>query len=198
MQETQFDSWVRKIPWRRDRPPTPAFLGFPCGSAGKDSSSNAGDLGSVPGWGRSPGEGNGHPLQHSGLENSMGCIVHGATKTRTRLSDFHFPFGVGGGGEKYFLYVVGTQVIPVSCQPPLALRTEKQLPTTETQAWAHRPAARAERSEPASGWTRRPSRPALLCIRPASLSCRSACKRPARRRLWKGSLRSEDLLSGYK
>ena len=49
-------------------------LGFPGGSAGKESSCNAGDLGSIPGLGRSPGEGNGHPLQYSGLENPMDCI----------------------------------------------------------------------------------------------------------------------------
>ena len=47
------------------------------------------DLGSIPGLGRSPGEGKGYPLQDSGLENSMGCIVHGVAKSRTRLSDFH-------------------------------------------------------------------------------------------------------------
>ena len=47
-----FDSWVRKIHWRRDRLPTPVFLGFPCGSAGKESTHNAGDLGSIPGLGR--------------------------------------------------------------------------------------------------------------------------------------------------
>ena len=46
--------------------------GFPCGSGGKESACNAGDLGSVPGLGRSPGEGNGYPLQYSGLENSVG------------------------------------------------------------------------------------------------------------------------------
>ena len=45
--------------------------GFPCGSAGKESARNAGDLGSIPGLGRSPGEGKGYPLQYSGLENSM-------------------------------------------------------------------------------------------------------------------------------
>ena len=45
--------------------------GFPCVSAGKESSCNAGDLGSIPGLGRSPGEGKGYPLQYSGLENSM-------------------------------------------------------------------------------------------------------------------------------
>ena len=67
-------------------------VGFPCGSAGKESACNAGDLGSIPGLGRSPGEGKGYPLQYSGLENSMDCIVHGVAKSRTRLSDFHFTF----------------------------------------------------------------------------------------------------------
>ena len=54
-----FDSWVGKICWRRDRLCTPAFLGFPCGSAGKESTYNAEDLDSIPGLGRSPGEGKG-------------------------------------------------------------------------------------------------------------------------------------------
>ena len=63
--------------------------GFPGGSAGKESACNAGDLGSIPGLGRSPGEGKGYPVQYSGLENSMDYIVHGVTKSRTRLSDFH-------------------------------------------------------------------------------------------------------------
>ena len=67
-------------------------LGFPGGSAGKESTCNAGDLGSIPGWGRFPGEGNSYPLQYSGLENSMDYIVHGVTKSRTQLSDFHFHF----------------------------------------------------------------------------------------------------------
>ena len=47
-----------------------------------------GDLGSIPGLGRSPGEGKGYPLQYSGLDNSMDCIVHGVTKSQTQLSDF--------------------------------------------------------------------------------------------------------------
>ena len=47
----QFDPWVRKIPWRRERLPTPVFLGFPCGSAGKESACNARDLGSISGLG---------------------------------------------------------------------------------------------------------------------------------------------------
>ena len=67
-------------------------LCFPCGSAGKESACHAGDLGSIPGLERSPGEGKGYPLQYSGLENSMDCIVHGVTKSQTRLSDFHFFF----------------------------------------------------------------------------------------------------------
>ena len=87
-----FNSCVRKIRWRRDRLPTPGFLGFPCGSAGKQSACNAGDLGLIPGLGRSLGEGNSHPLQSSGLENSMDCKVHGVAKSWTQLSDFHFHF----------------------------------------------------------------------------------------------------------
>ena len=103
---------------------------FPHSSVGKESACNAGDPGSIPGWGRSPGKGIGYPLQYSwaslvaqlvknlpatwetwvqslgqedppgegkgyprqycGLENSMDCIVHGVTKCRTWLSDFHF------------------------------------------------------------------------------------------------------------
>ena len=64
-------------------------LGFPCSSASKESTCNAGDLGSIFGLGRSPEEGKGYPLQYSGLESSMDCIVHGITKSWTRLSDFH-------------------------------------------------------------------------------------------------------------
>ena len=79
-----------KICWRRDRLPTPVFLGFPCGSTGEESTCKVLDLALIPGLGRSPGEGKGYPLQYSGLENSMDCIVHGVTKSRTGLSDFHF------------------------------------------------------------------------------------------------------------
>ena len=67
----RFDSWVWKIRWRRDRLPTPVFLDLPGGSHSKESTCNAGDLGSIPGLGRFPGEGNDYPLQCSGLENSM-------------------------------------------------------------------------------------------------------------------------------
>ena len=61
-------------------------MGFPDSSAGKESACNAGDLGSVPGLGRYAGEGKDYPLQYSGLENSMECIVHGVTKSQTGLS----------------------------------------------------------------------------------------------------------------
>ena len=61
----------------------------PCGSAGKGSTCNAGDLGLIPGLGRSPGGGKGYLLQYSCLENSMDCIGHGVVKSRTRLSDCH-------------------------------------------------------------------------------------------------------------
>ena len=91
MQETpvpglgRFLGW--KIPWRRDRLPMPGFLGFPGGSGGKESACNAGDLGLMPGLGRSPGKGKGHPFQYSGLENSTQCIIYGITKSRTQLRD---------------------------------------------------------------------------------------------------------------
>ena len=75
-----------------DRIPTPVFLGFPCGSAGKESTCNAGDLGSIPGLGKSAGEGKVYPFQYSGLENSMNSIVHGVARSWTWLSDFNFHF----------------------------------------------------------------------------------------------------------
>ena len=65
-------------------------VGFPCSSDCKESVRSMGDLGSIPGLGRYPGERKGYPLQYSGLENSMDGIVHGVAKSRTQLSDFHF------------------------------------------------------------------------------------------------------------
>ena len=81
---------------------------FPGGSDGKVSARNAGDLGSIPGWGRVPGEGNGNPLQYSCLENSMDgeawwATAHGVTKSWTRLSDFTFTicrFSLGAGQKE--------------------------------------------------------------------------------------------------
>ena len=70
-------------------------MGFPGGSDGRESACNTGDLGSIPGSGRSPEEGNGYPLRYSGLENFMDrgawwATVHRVAKSQTRLSDFHF------------------------------------------------------------------------------------------------------------
>ena len=73
-------------PQKTDRLATPVFLGFPGGSAVKESAFSVGDLGSVPGLGRSPGEGKGYPLQYSGLENSIDPIVHGVTSHVSRVS----------------------------------------------------------------------------------------------------------------
>ena len=82
--------------------PTPVFLGFPGGSEGKESTCNAGDLGLIPGLGRSPGGGHGNPLQYSYLENPMDkgawrATVHGVAKSRTQLKQLiihwsHLPF----------------------------------------------------------------------------------------------------------
>ena len=77
---------------RRDRLPSPVFLGFPGSSAGKESSCKVGDLGSIPGLGRSPGEGKGYPLQYSGLENSHGLYSPWGHKEsdRTEKLSLHF------------------------------------------------------------------------------------------------------------
>ena len=70
----------------------PFSSGSPGGSAGKESACNEGDLGSIPGSGRSCGGGKVYPLQYFGLENSMDCIAYGVARSWTRLSDFQFPF----------------------------------------------------------------------------------------------------------
>ena len=81
MQEIPFDSWVRKIPWRRDSLPTRVFLDFPVTQLVKNLPCNAGDLGSIPGLERSPEEGKSYPLQYSGLENSTDCIDCGVAES---------------------------------------------------------------------------------------------------------------------
>ena len=63
--------------------------GFPCGSTGKESACNGGDLRLSPQLGRSPGEGKDYPLQYSGLEKSVDCIVHGVAKSWKQLSNLH-------------------------------------------------------------------------------------------------------------
>ena len=88
MRGPQFDSWVGKIPWGRNRLFTPVILGFPGGADSKESSCNVGDLGLIPGLGRSPGKGHGNPLQTSCLENpkdreAWWATVHRDTKSWT-------------------------------------------------------------------------------------------------------------------
>ena len=70
----QWETWSQK---HSAKP----LLGFHCGSVGKESACNVGDLGSIPGLGRSPGEGKGYPFQYSDLENSMDCIGHGVIES---------------------------------------------------------------------------------------------------------------------
>ena len=79
MQETQVQSMGQEDPLEKEMATHSSILGFLGGSDGKESVPNAGDLGLIPGLGRSPGEGNGYPLQYSGLENSMGSqrVRHG-------------------------------------------------------------------------------------------------------------------------
>ena len=72
--------WINILIWLLICGLVSNVYGFPGGWAGKESACNAGDLGSIPGSERSPGEGNGYPLQCSGLENSMDCKVHGDCK----------------------------------------------------------------------------------------------------------------------
>ena len=73
----------QRSPWKFLKYLLLNLWGFPHSSVGKESACNAEDPGSIPGSGRSAGEGIGYPLQYSGLENSMECIVHGVTKSQT-------------------------------------------------------------------------------------------------------------------
>ena len=96
--------------------------GFPSSSVGKESACNAGDPGSITESGRSPGEGIGYPLQYSGLENSMDCIVHGVAKSWTRLTftererymcKINFPSAeIGSEGKHLSNFGRRSQVIP--------------------------------------------------------------------------------------
>ena len=83
MQETPVRFLGREDPLEKEQATHSSILGLPCGSVGKESTCNAGDLSSIPGLGRSPGEGKGYPLQYPDLENCMDCILHGVTKSWT-------------------------------------------------------------------------------------------------------------------
>ena len=96
-------------------------MGFPGGSAGKESACNVGDQGWIPGLERFPGEGKGNPLQYCGLENSMDYIVHEVAKSRTGLSNFHFSlFRVPNTAHRKTLkplYFASVYSSPVSLRP---------------------------------------------------------------------------------
>ena len=107
MQKMPVRSLGREDHQEREQAARSSVLGLPCGSDGKESACNAGDLGLVPGLERSPGEGNGYPLQYSCLQDSMDkgtwqTTVRGVAKSLIHLSDFHlmtvwgFPCGASG------------------------------------------------------------------------------------------------------
>ena len=114
--------------------------GFPGGSDSKESACNAGDLGSIPGLGRSSGEENGNLLQYSGLEKSMDrgawqVAVHGVTESWTRLSDFHFfTFGCKEGRvpKNWCLWTVVLEKTPES---PLDSKEIKPVNLKGNQLW---------------------------------------------------------------
>ena len=127
--------------------------GFPCGSAGKESACSVEDLGSIPGLERSPGEEKGKILSYSGLENAMDCIVHGVSKSWTRMSNFHFQSstlsimskipeitpGCHCRGRREKQWVVLFPIVPVSPSPYQALGRSTPLPsfgkTGFTRGW---------------------------------------------------------------
>ena len=80
MQETPVKFLGREDPLEKASATHSSILGFPCGSAGKESACNVGDLGLIPGLGGFPGEGKGYPLHYSVLGNFVDCIVHGVAK----------------------------------------------------------------------------------------------------------------------
>ena len=114
-------------------------MGFPSGSNGKKSACSLRDLGSIPGLGRYPGEGKGNPLQYSGLENSMDCIAHGVTKSRTQLSDFYFQaprkqrqkvpptLMIVNWRDLYTIYMEKAQRDPCSCYRKFLIRFLKEV-----------------------------------------------------------------------
>ena len=127
----QFDSWLREICWRRDRLPTPVLLGFHCGSSGKESACHAGDLSSIPGLGRSPGERKGYPLQYSGLENPMDSIVHGVTKSLTQQSNFYLSWDM-----EYYSSVLYSKTL--LCIHPVYTSWHHLTPNSQTTSPPHR------------------------------------------------------------
>ena len=134
------------------------YQGFPCGSAGKKSTCIVGDLSSIPGLGRSSGEGKGYPLQYSGLENSMDYIVHAVAKSWILLSNFHFHMSLFGAEFAQFSSVA--QSCPTLCDTMNSstpgLPVHHQLPES-TPIHVYRVGGAIQPSHPLSS----PSPPAL-------------------------------------
>ena len=93
------------------------YTGFLCGSFGKESTCNVGDLGSIPGLGRFPGEGKGYQLHYSGLEIFMDYIGHGIAKSQTQLSNFHFIYNIYIYAYAMLCYAKSLQSCPTLCDP---------------------------------------------------------------------------------
>ena len=112
-----FELWcwrrLLRVPWTPRRSNLSVLMGFPCGSAGKESSCNVGDLGLIPGLGRFPGEVKHYSLQYSGLENSMYCTVHMVAKSRIWVSNFHFC-----KGNQSWICIGKTEPEPLIPWPP--------------------------------------------------------------------------------
>ena len=100
----QFNSWVGKIRWRKDRLPAPVFLGFPCGSVGKESACNARRPRFDPWVGKIPWRRESYPLQYSGLEKAMDYTIYGVTKSQTGLSSFT-SVNVAKGPDRVVYYI---------------------------------------------------------------------------------------------
>ena len=129
---------------------------FPGSSEGKASAYNAGDLGSIPGSGRSPGEGNGNPFQYSCLENPMdrgawGATVHGVTKSRTRLSDFSSAHLCSGINALWYSLYTGLWLfasLPLQGSPSMGLLDVPQVATWELFQFTSMSMARREVGSP--------------------------------------------------
>ena len=123
--------------------------GFPGSSAGKESACSAGDSGLIPGLGRSPGEGKGCTIHCSCLENSMDCIVSGATKSSTRLSNFHF-----------HCYVLARTEVSYGKQNSLHV-AHKPSPFSSGKTWRDRSRYASPKSQI---WPRNPCQPVTLAL----------------------------------
>ena len=142
MQETLARFLGQEVPWRRDRLPTPAFFGFPCGSDGIDSPCNVGDLGSIPELGRSPWGEHDNPFQYSCLKNPHGqrSLVDyspwGSKESdiTEQLSTPHTPY-IGGEEVRTYESLCVISILSGSCTKLTAL-TKLQIALTISGGWS--------------------------------------------------------------